>query len=589
MHIKSFYNKKSRMIAERFLISRRHPQLILFYGVIILLFFPLKSNWNFPDVLNKAALATEGKANPSNSIYLNIAQASTQSPDLHGPLRVSTINPRYFTVDDRKAVYLSGSHIWNNFQDSDSDDTLPYPTDFSQWLDFLQENNQNFIRLWTWEQSIWVVESTTPYYFNPMPYERTGPGSSADGGAKFDLSRFNQGYFDRMRARIVEAGNREMYVSIMLFNGWSIEFPKSDNAEANPWQGHPFNSANNINGVDGDLNNDDSGSETHTMASAEITKIQEAYVRKVIDTVNDLDNVLYEISNESPADSSIWQYHMINYIKNYEASLPKQHPVGMTSEYPLGSNEELFNSPADWISPNNYEDPPSSDGRKVIIADTDHICGLCGDRVWVWKSFTKGLNLLFMDRYDDSYRIYGGGYDMNNPNDVDLRINLGYVRTYADRMNLLAMTPRDDLCSTSYCLANPVGNGAEYLVYLPLDENEVTLDLSNSPGSLLVEWFDPNNNTRLEGNMVQGGGLEDFTSPFPYDAVLYVYDSALTIPSPMPTDTLTPPDPPTPTGTPPSSSPATPSSPLSCFTTAILLVLLSIASTTILQHTRKSL
>ena len=37
-----------------------------------------------------------------------------------GPLVVSTTNPRYFTVADgrdagRKAVYLTGSHIWNNF------------------------------------------------------------------------------------------------------------------------------------------------------------------------------------------------------------------------------------------------------------------------------------------------------------------------------------------------------------------------------------------------------------------------------------------------------------------------------------------
>ena len=30
-----------------------------------------------------------------------------------------------------------------------------------------------------------------------------------------------------------------------------------------------------------------------------MTALQEAYVRKVIDTVNDLDNVLYEITNEA--------------------------------------------------------------------------------------------------------------------------------------------------------------------------------------------------------------------------------------------------------------------------------------------------
>ena len=39
-----------------------------------------------------------------------------------GPLMVSAANPRYFTVASgdaagRKAVYLTGSHIWNNFHD----------------------------------------------------------------------------------------------------------------------------------------------------------------------------------------------------------------------------------------------------------------------------------------------------------------------------------------------------------------------------------------------------------------------------------------------------------------------------------------
>ena len=105
----------------------------------------------------------------------------------------------------------------------------------------------------------------------------------------------------------------------MLFNGWSVmaeQYPSL----GNPWLGHPFNAANNINGVDGDVNHDNSGSETHTLANPAVTAYQEAYVRKVIDTVNDLDNVLYEISNESPDNSIAWQYHMIDYVKAYEAT-----------------------------------------------------------------------------------------------------------------------------------------------------------------------------------------------------------------------------------------------------------------------------
>ena len=40
------------------------------------------------------------------------------------------------------------------------------------------------------------------------------------------------------------------------------------------------------------------------MQVSAVTALQEAYIRKVIDTVNDLDNVLYEISNESNSDFS---------------------------------------------------------------------------------------------------------------------------------------------------------------------------------------------------------------------------------------------------------------------------------------------
>jgi hypothetical protein len=74
-----------------------------------------------------------------------------------GPLVVSTAHPRYFTVasDERKAVYLIGSHIWNNFHDgmgpgSACADT-PERLGFGEYLDFLEERGHNFIRLWRWE------------------------------------------------------------------------------------------------------------------------------------------------------------------------------------------------------------------------------------------------------------------------------------------------------------------------------------------------------------------------------------------------------------------------------------------------------
>jgi hypothetical protein len=269
-----------------------------------------------------------------------------------------------------------------------------------------------------------------------------------------------------------------------------------------------------------------------------VTELQEAYVRKVIDTVNDLDNVLYEISNESDGGSEQWQYHMINLIKSYEATKPKQHPVGMTVEWPGGDNQDLFNSPADWISPNgSLDDPPAADGSKVIIDDTDHLCGICGDRMWVWKSFTRGRNPIFMDQYDDSYKLDGGGYDPNNANDVSLRKNLGYTRMYADRMNLAGMRPRGDLSSTGYVLANPGISGAEYLVYAP-NGGEFTVDLRGVSGMVSVEWFNPESGVKTAAAAVSGGANRSFTPPFSGDAVLYL----VSVDAPPETPTPSPPD-----------------------------------------------
>ena len=62
-----------------------------------------------------------------------------------GPLVVSRTNPRYFTpaLDDRKAVYLTGSHIWNNLHDGMGPGAACGETaeqfDYSAYLDFLAE------------------------------------------------------------------------------------------------------------------------------------------------------------------------------------------------------------------------------------------------------------------------------------------------------------------------------------------------------------------------------------------------------------------------------------------------------------------
>jgi hypothetical protein len=442
-----------------------------------------------------------------------------------GPLQVSSANPRYFADSAGNLVYLTGAHTWGDFQDNGNGNP-PAPFDYEQYLDFLTANNHNFFRLWTWEQARWTLETSDDnYWFNPQgPYVRSAEhGNALDGQPQRDLSQFDQAYFDRMRQRIIEAGQRGIYVSIMLFDGWSVvsdQYP----ALNNPWLGHPYNAANNINGVNGDVNGDNNGREVHTLANPAVTGLQEAYVKKVVDTVNDLDNVLYEIANEAPDESLPWQYHMVDLIHTYEAGKPKQHPVGMTGRYEW-SVDDLLASGAEWISPGGSAfqwDPPAADGQAVVVVDTDHLWGIGGDYVWVWKSFTRGLNPIFMDGYDGAgYGVGGQGFNFSDPQWVKLRANLGYARAYAEQVNLAAMAPRGDLCSTRYCLVGPLGPGAEFIVYQPDQANSFTVDLSKLTGSFAVEWLNPETGSKSDDTAVNGGGTVTFEPPFA-NAVLYL-------------------------------------------------------------------
>ena len=214
---------------------------------------------------------------------------------------------------------------------------------------FCERHGHNFFRLWRWEAPKWTDAQPAGVikYCQPHPRRRSGPGTAADGKPKFDLDSFEPVYFERMRQRISKARDRGIYVSIMLFEGWELQFTDA-------WKFHPFHGPNNVNTIDADpagrgllyneLRDDPTGKK--------VLALQEAYVRKVVDTVNDLDNVLYEVCNEAGVYSTKWQYHLIDFIHRYEAALPKQHPVGMTFQYPGASNRMLIDSPADWISPN---------------------------------------------------------------------------------------------------------------------------------------------------------------------------------------------------------------------------------------------
>ncbi|MBM3853752.1 MAG: hypothetical protein FJ399_11440, partial [Verrucomicrobia bacterium] len=276
--------------------------------------------------------------------------------EARGPLRVYPENPRYFTDGSGRPVYLTGSHTWQNLQDLGPSNPPPV-FDYDRYLDVMEKHGHNFMRLWRYELVKWVGWRGTgggDWFASHHPWKRTGPGLAADGLPKFDLKQLDPAYFVRLRQRVEAAGKRGIYVAVMLFEGICFR------SKATDWHGHPVHPSNNINGIDGDADGDGKALEVQSFAIPAIVEIHRDYVRRVIDTVNDLDNVLYDISNESLFTPVIvdWQEKMIGFINEHQARMPKRHPVGMTNLVAYGNgppkeaaNHALFASSADWVSP----------------------------------------------------------------------------------------------------------------------------------------------------------------------------------------------------------------------------------------------
>jgi hypothetical protein len=488
------------------------------------------------------AVAQDPAGNKGTSAAVTITVSNSAGTGATGPLRPLAGNAHYFTDGSGKAILLTGSQTWDTFQDLDQSSS-PAAFDFTAYVSFLKSHGQNITILWRKDLPTycgWGAGGT--WHVKQFPWKRTGGSSgnqvASDGLPAFDLTQLDQTYFDRLRARVIQLQQNGVYAVVELFDGLGLSSNRCSN------DGYPFTGGNNVNGVD-----DGGGTNSMTMGSPNsITNYQDAFVQKVIDTVNDQPNVLWEPSEEAPDNSTWWQGHMISLIRNYEAGKAQQHPVGYASLNVSGASDStLYNSDADWVAPFARISPTSNCGSgtpacKININDSDHsYFGMWNDsaqtnRNYVWENFANGNQVMFMDPYLIYWTTGNRNLCQSPTNGVctgpdarwnNMRDNLGYTLSYANKMDLAKMTPQGSLTSTGYCLAQTPSVGAEYLVYAP-SGGTFTVDLTAMPSSraLNVEWFDPSTGTASPAGAVGGGATRGFTAPFSGDAVLYLVDSA---------------------------------------------------------------
>jgi len=334
-----------------------------------------------------------------------------------------------------------------------------------------------------------------------MPFARTGPGTALDGGPKFDLTQFDERFFERLASQTAAAGQKGIFVSVMLFEVYG--FLAMDGAyPENNWGGNPFHGPNNVNGIEVDSNGDGQGMEFFFTDDARVRDIQRQYVRKVLETIAPRDNVLLEVANELQAPD--FQRSVVQQIREAESGTDRQHLVYLSPGGRNGAGKWsplpkpfFFDGLADVTAVTRswnrrYRgDPPVEQAGRPVFMDMDHVAATDndGDNDWnndpatPWKSFTRGYHICV---YDSDYWKPGDNREAWDRT----RRSCGATVALAMQLDLVRLSPRPDLASTGFCLAEP---GREYVI------------LASGGDDVVVNGIEPRRSCELEWLSLTGG------------------------------------------------------------------------------------
>jgi hypothetical protein len=190
----------------------------------------------------------------------------TETP---GTVRLCTANPRYLEFKGEPVVLITSAEHYGAVMNLDFDYRL--------YLETLGSEGFNYTRIFTGTyvepvENIFGIKKNT---LAPLPGRYLAPWVREEG--KYDLGRFNPGYFIRLKDFIKEASKQGIVVEVTLFSSIYAE---------SAWNLCPFNHANNLNGV-GDI----AFQRVNTLHNGGLRKYQEQFIRKVVSELNGFDNL----------------------------------------------------------------------------------------------------------------------------------------------------------------------------------------------------------------------------------------------------------------------------------------------------------
>ncbi|GAC1633728.1 MAG: hypothetical protein NVS9B14_08900 [Candidatus Acidiferrum sp.] len=429
-------------------------------------------------------------------------------------IQLNSKNPHYFEFRGKTVTLITSGEHYGAVLNADFD--------YKKYLAALAADGLNYTRIFGGAY-VEVPRKSFGIQRNDLapgagrflaPWKRSEAPGYAGGGNKFDLTQWNQAYFDRYKDFLAEAGRRGIVVEISLFSSHYGE---------EQWNVSPLNRGNNINETD-----TIDWKKAETLENGNLLKFQEAYVRKLVREAQRFDNVIFEVQNEPWSDrpkytevvnpylpqpardqfpnsievadelSLAWQQRVADWITEEEAKLSNKHLIaqchsnfrGIVRSLAMQVSVVNFHYAYPEAVTQNYEL-----GKAISYDET----GFLGrdDSVYLrqaWNFMLSGGSAF--DALDYSFSVGHEGGDDTEPNgpgggSPSLRHQLRVLARFLAQFDLGGMR-RDQsaLGVTTAERASALSNaGREFAIYL--DGNRpADLAVTLAAGGYSATWID---------------------------------------------------------------------------------------------------
>jgi hypothetical protein len=398
-------------------------------------------------------------------------------------------NPHYFLYHGKANVLITSGEHYGAVLNPDFD--------YITYLDELASKGLNLTR--TFSGSYAELGGTFQISHNTLapapgkllsPWARSSEPGYRNGGNKFDLQKWDDRYFRRLKAFISAAQQRNIIVEFTFFCPFY---------EDTLWTLSPMNSLNNINGLKRLSRND-----VYTLhKNGSLLQYQEKMVSKIVQELKDFGNVMYEICNE-PYFGGVelaWQRHIAGIIRDAEKDFSARHLI--TQNIANGNSKIEDPIPAVSVFNFHYAWPP------VTVALNYHLQKVIGDnetgfrgnsdstyRMEGWRFILAGgglfnnLDYSFTAGHEKGDYAYpptqpGGG-------SAALRNQLGWLKRFMESFDFINMRP-DSTTVTGGLPGNAVAQtlsetGKQYAIYI-YGGRRVDLELELPRGNYTAEWL----------------------------------------------------------------------------------------------------